>query len=912
MSLRNWVRQACVMAVLVVAGGGCATQAMKGTPFYSGEWEQRSGPVEDRVALWPFVYYRAPALSVLWPIFEKTPDHLAVRPLYKVTGLESGHKVHNVLWPLGRFDSQHEDYRFFPFFWGDDYLVGFPLYWHFGHPVTESHGCNSLFPLWIYSRPGGKDGPRRKVLHLVWPLARFERGPRQDKNRVFPLFWQGRQSDGNRWFYSLPLGTYATPLQQVRGSWVFPLYAHMNSPCERYLHTLLGGNGRDGSTGYGWLLPMLGGWSHGPEGSSQVAALGLWYREKGMVSGHNWLLPLYWRQWSPEKSSFYTLLGGGSRAVDGSGRLITPFYMRFMESPEDRLTVVPPALAWQRKQKSRTDLYLLGGLSRFSSGTHPLSSYLFPLWYRQSATGTLLTPVFQKGGNAATAARWNAVAPLYYHRESETSSVWATPLGAVVRRADGTGRTLTPFYVHVADSPDETITGIPPLLSWRHRTPGRTDDWLLLGLGRRSHGETPGPSHLFPLWYRNPATDSLLSPLWARWPSGNSRVTAVPPLVSWRRTDADGTQATRLAGGLASVTKRADGSLQRSHLFPLYYINRDSESMLSPLYASWRSGPDHYRLVPPLLAWQRTHADQQRDTRVLAGLGGWQRSAAGEYQQSYLFPLYTYSRQSYLYTPLYGHDGPQGDFTYWLTPLAGHYRNGQKGHWLFPVYRRRIDEKTGYHDSRFLWGGYRTDATSRRTSLFPLFNWRHVRRPTVDIDWTSKSGLCQRLVAEEDRLSMLLLFCRSREVMQFGDKAAPRFEGTAYRREEVRRNRLFPFWHFEKSQFGDERQAVASQGSLLWKLYDVKKELSQASGDVPAHDYVRRRVLWRFWHYERLNGELSVDSFPFITYDRKPDGFRKTSFAWRVFRYEKHPDGTRKLDLLFVPLWRRQADPVSG
>ncbi len=831
MRLKRVLRQTCVMLVLTVASGGCATQALKGTPFYTGEWEQRSGPVEDRVALWPIVYYRAPALSVLWPVFEKTPDHLAVRPLYKVTGLESERKVHNVLWPLGRFDTRSRDYRFFPFFWGDDYIVGFPLYWHFGHPVTGGRGVDSLFPLWIYSHQGGKDGPgRQRVLHLVWPLARFERGSYQDTNRVFPLFWQGEQAHGGRWFCSLPFGLYATPSAQVRGSWVFPLYVHMHSPSERYLHSLLGGTGTAGSTHYGWLLPMLGGWSHGPQGSTQTAALGLWFHEKGVDSGRNWLLPLYWRKWSPPRASFYTLLGGGARSTDGTGRLITPFYMYFQESPESRLTAVPPALAWQRKQQARTDLYLLGGLSRFSSGTHPLASYLFPLWYRQPATGTLLTPVFQKGGKPGTAARWQAVAPLYYHRQSAQSSVWATPLGAVVRRADGTGRTLTPLYVHVADSPDETITGVPPLFSWRHRTPGRTDDWLLLGLGRRSHGDTPGSSYLMPLWYHHPSTDALLSPLWARWPSGDARVTAVPPLLSWRRTDTDGSTATRLAGGLASVTKGADGNLQRSHLFPLYYINRDAKTVLSPLYANWSSGKDHYRLVPPLLSWQHTDGNQQRDTRILAGLGGWRRSATGEHLQSH---------------------------------------------------------------------------------LFPFFNWQHVRRPSDNIDWNSKSGVRRRLVAETDRLSMLLLFHRSREVMQFGGQAAPRVEGIAYHREEIRRNRLFPFWYFENRRFGDDQQATASQGSLLWKLYDVRQEFSQATGETAAHDYVRRRLLWRFWHYERLNGEVSVDSFPFVTYDRKPDGFRKTSFAWRVFRYEKHPDGTRKLDLLFVPLWRRQADSSS-
>jgi len=48
-------------ALLLLFFAGCATNAMKGTPFYTGEWEERTGPVEDRVALWPLVYYRASA-----------------------------------------------------------------------------------------------------------------------------------------------------------------------------------------------------------------------------------------------------------------------------------------------------------------------------------------------------------------------------------------------------------------------------------------------------------------------------------------------------------------------------------------------------------------------------------------------------------------------------------------------------------------------------------------------------------------------------------------------------------------------------------------------------------------------------------------------------------------------------------
>ena len=55
--------------------------------------------------------------------------------------------------------------------------------------------------------------------------------------------------------------------------------------------------------------------------------------------------------------------------------------------------------------------------------------------------------------------------------------------------------------------------------------------------------------------------------------------------------------------------------------------------------------------------------------------------------------------------------------------------------------------------------------------------------------------------------------------------------------------------------------------------------------------------------HDRLR--TSVDVFPAITYDRKGDDFKKVTFLWRVFRYERGKDG-RKLDLLFVPRVREK------
>jgi hypothetical protein len=124
-------------------------------------------------------------------------------------------------------------------------------------------------------------------------------------------------------------------------------------------------------------------------------------------------------------------------------------------------------------------------------------------------------------------------------------------------------------------------------------------------------------------------------------------------------------------------------------------------------------------------------------------------------------------------------------------------------------------------------------------------------------------------------------------------------------REYTCRNSSFPFWSYvAKSTPAKDISKV--EGSVGVLLYDYRHEVGPARGTKSGgtNDYTRARVLWRLWHYERLNGDVSVDVFPAITYDRKTDGYKKTSFLWRFYRYERAAAGSRKLDLLFIPLMR--------
>ncbi|MCC5850786.1 MAG: hypothetical protein JJU29_22075 [Verrucomicrobia bacterium] len=803
----KWIRNVCpfiLPVLLALQFSGCATTAMKGTPFYTGEWEERTGPVEDRIMLWPFLYYREPALSVMWPIYEQTPDHVAVRPLYTVRGLSTGRKVHTVLWPLGKFDTHRKEYRFFPVFWDQNDFLVFPVYWHLNDPFGGNRGTNSLFPLWIYTRRN----PEHHILHLGWPLARFERSNALRRNRVFPLFATYAHENGRTHFISLPYGNQVDPRADSSRQWIFPFYVRFSDPKR---------------SGF-FSLPY--GWQQEGDAFSRYALMGLWGQSEKADKRNDWLLPLYIRHQDADAKSFYTLLGGGTWREDGTGNLITPLYMNFREENSERM-IVPPLLAMRHREVERTDWYFPWPLGRFSSGEAPQASYLFPLFYRDPEGGTFLSPLYQQGAREEDEMRWRSVFPLVYYRTSPESTMWVTPLAGVTRHEDGRGRTVTPLYARVEDKPGHILHVVPPLLSWRIQEPTFTENWLLMGLARWSRGEEARPSHIFPFYYQNPNSEAVLSPFYARW--------------------------TRNDGG-------------------------------------------QIRAVPPLLSWRVEQPEGERQDFLLGGLYGQQFDAESVRQRSHLFPLYSWQRDDHLFTPLYGRDHPEdGRYRYWLTPLVGSYRNQRSGFWLFPFLNWNQDAESGHHRSSFLlWGQHRTRENYRMTSWFPVFNREVFDQP--------RPGFRSAYTREADRFSLLLLYRRSREVVNFMETRPKRIGGEEYPEVTRSLNRLFPLWRFEREQFGEEGQGPElAEGNILWRLYDHRTE---AGTEEKPHDYVRRRILWRLWHYERLDGDVSVDSFPFITYDRKTDGFKRVSFMWRVFRYENSPEEGTKLDLLFLPLRR--------
>jgi len=372
-----------VQVLLVVAGivacvvtSGCSTAQMKGTPFYTGEYGKRRGPSEQRVNLWPLFYYRDPALSVLWPIFEKTDDHLAVRPLFSVYGLDQSDRTYNVLWPLAQVDQKSNNGRVFPVFWGKDSFVVFPLYWHTGEPFGTDGGTDALFPLWIVNRKG------TQVLNMfvLWPIGYYmhNKNVGETGSMVLPIYWEARDETSQRFFSLLWMSN-----RDQEGSWrlLTPVFFQSSSPTHEAFVTLL--------------------WS------------------KGRSKSHDWqaFFPVFY--WDKQQRT-----------------LLSPLWATWKDGTK-QTWLAPWALSAVTREPGRTDLWIGAGvLAHGSWGANGGDHHVLPFYYRNAEAKILLTPLFgwseEEGflypftplvGVRTNKQRGSWLFPLYSHSRDTSSGV---------------------------------------------------------------------------------------------------------------------------------------------------------------------------------------------------------------------------------------------------------------------------------------------------------------------------------------------------------------------------------------------------------------------------------------------------------------------------------------------------------
>ena len=515
---------ALVGAVLL---GGCAMKEFSSSPLYSGNEVKFTGAVEDRVNLWPLAYWRAPVGSIAWPLVSWGDDHLALRPLYSQYKQGGGgeYDEFNVLWPIAQFDTKHDDYRVFPFFWGKDYgndpyfclfpflwwndefAGAFPFFWSrggggsgfcvfplFWSEATESGSLwNTLWPLYYYESKETSDRDESEFWALCY-LAGFERSGGEFLNhRLLPFYlW----NDGD--FYSLP----------------YSRYRDCDTVKSRVLCGLAGCNSNtNGAYESSWLFPL-----YYKDETKFLTVLG------GRYEDTEWMLPLYWRDKDTFASLPYWRKLGADGAIDSAFSLpLLSGYVRDGQSG-DRL------------------LYVLLGL-----GGHVWNDetggagWMFPLYYRDSESFyTLLY-----GRNP----RRSWLFPIYFDGEERT---YITPLYG--RNKKMGSEWLLPLYWRDEDSFVTPICGRSGNSSW-----------------------------LVPLYFRSESgINTPVVSVWNDAKKGERGFFSLPLLsgASWATNSCEATWVT--LAGLAGRSTKDNGKLAAEWVAPLYW--RDSDSFYSLLY----------------------------------------------------------------------------------------------------------------------------------------------------------------------------------------------------------------------------------------------------------------------------------------------------------------------------------------
>jgi len=483
--------------------------------------------------------------------------------------------------------------------------------------------------------------------------------------------------------------------------------------------------------------------------------------------------------------------------------------------------------------------------------------------------------------------------PLLYYRDPALSVLWP-----IFERTDDHAAVRPLFSVYGLDESNREYNVLWPLAQFDHRRGRHHVFPLFWGKDHRVlfpvywHYDEPfgprgGSDSVFPLyWYTRDQNGSLfLSLPWMSGHHGDARWRLLMPLFYWRTNNTGSVLVTPLWSQGRSPTS------DWWAVVPLAYWDREQRTWLSPLWAQWQARDHETWLAPWSLSWATRRPDRT-DLWLMSGLahGSW-----GEKDGSHhVLPFYFRKAEGdTLLTPIFGWSDAE-DFFYPLTPLAGVRKGEHRGSWLFPVYSHSVNERTSESTDRLLLlAGHSKKVARTNTWLLPLFS--HHDRGSVE-----SAPAPGKKYGHFGQDFWCLPFCwwNNESTVQ---ASGP---GTNVVRTYRAGHGAFPLWSYSTRTMPTDGTSTV-RGSMLVRLYDYKHEVGNtAKGAMGTSDYTRARVLWRLWHYERLDGDVSVDVFPGFTYDRKQDGFEKTSFLWRMFRHERNAEGAQKLDVLFVPLKR--------
>ncbi len=388
---------------------------------------------------------------------------------------------------------------------------------------------------------------------------------------------------------------------------------------------------------------------------------------------------------------------------------------------------------------------------------------------------------------------------------------------------------------------------------------------------------------LFPFFYKKKEKDknTLITPLFGTLIGSNVH-RVITPLVSVSRKNHD--HFVNVLGLLYNHAWNDEKKYNRTDIIyplfthkqkkdvltvsslPLFYYNKSSNNykFISPVSFGKNKEKKFFNLFGPVFhsSWNK----KMKNINVCWPLFSCYRDE--NKSEIYSFPLFNYEKNKSeksgsILWPLYNYKFKKdGSYNHFIFPLAGRGHN---------VRERRILE--GKTDSK-------ETTTQNWTWILPFTYWNN--KICYERDFSVPIPDEIRL-KDEDRINWEKIIVETNAWKSYASK-----HYKPYKR--IRRG-SFPFFSYL------EKENISSEFRILFWLFDSKWTAAKKDFLENTH----RRILWRLMDYEKSGENVSMDIFPFITYDKIPEKeISQFSVFWRLFRWREEKE-KRALDILFIP-----------
>ncbi len=579
------------------------------------------------------------------------------------------------------------------------------------------------------------------------------------------------------------------------------------------------------------------------------------------------LFPLYYyesyeaKDDSPSTSEFWTvcgLAGYNRRGGEFRDHRFWPFYHwergNFYSIPYSRYQSGGTV-------KNRILLGFAGGDSN-TKGEY-MASWVFPLYYHNKNKEEFLSPLY----GSAKDSSW--LLPLYYR----DSKKFITPIYGKTQNANWT----IPLYYKDNEKLITALGGWNKDMHWFIPLYYKDKDSFITPL----YGRDGDNEWLLPLYTRDKTKFSTA--LFSKWndeKKGEKGFFSLPILSGANWSMNSQKSCWYALAGLAGSKTDATGKDSSQWAFPVFL--RDKDKGFYSLPYSWDGG-----------------GTSQTNRYFACGLAG---TRSGKTEGSWLFPVFDYKKDKSFTSALYSWDGGGTSKTnsYYALSLAGKRSGRETGWWLFPFYNKEkdadYDKEYAYLDMDKLpeeikiWDAVYTNWTwNAKKDCREIESIEPIKEGTYFYSYNN-ADLC--LVSDNDRNVSGSVPWKGKVYKitynhDQGNRLAYRYEG----------ERKVTFDINTRKKISDIEEG---ESSLFFFLYNASHERDRMTNK----SYASRKVLLKLWDWEEKNGDVSLDVFPGFTYDSKTNGYTKTSFLWRFFRYESDPKEGTSVDLLFIPVWR--------